>query len=138
VTSVAQRRSIEIHDSVLTQISFLQNEAQFHFSAYMHQSEGIPGRDPGSGWVQEAILHIQDAQIKGSFSELPVTLSDGQFWLGHNNLMNLIPIPLRRCKGDFKLRLEAWKQVKEVVIVTGSEVELELIGQPKYVEEFRP
>jgi len=135
---VTPRRSIEIHDSVLTQISFFQNEARFHLSAYIHQSEGIPGQDSGSGWIQEAIIRIQDAQMKGSFSELPVTLSDGQFWLGHNNLMNLIPVPIRRFKVDLKLRLEAWKQVKEVVIVTGTEVELELIGQPKYVEEFRP
>jgi len=138
VIAVMPNRAIEIHDSVLTQISFFQNEARFHLSAYIHQSEGIPGQDSGSGWIQEAIIRIQDAQMKGSFSELPVTLSDGQFWLGHNNLMNLIPVPIRRFKVDLKLRLEAWKQVKEVVIVTGTEVELELIGQPKYVEEFRP
>jgi len=129
-------RSIEIHDSVLTQISFSEKETRLHLSAYMHQSEGIPGQDPGSGWVQEAVLHLQGAQVKGSFSELPITLSDGQFWSGHNNLMNLIPVPLRRFKADFKLRLEAWKQV---VVITGSgEVELELLGQPRYVEEFRP
>lgn len=52
--------------------------------------------------------------------------------------MNLIPVPLRRFKVDPKLRLEAWKQVKEVVLITGTEVKLGLIGQPKYVEEFRP
>lgn len=132
-------RAIEIHDSVLTRISFSEEETRLHLSAYMHQSEGIPGQDPGSGWIQEAVLHLQGAQIKGSFSELPVTFKDGEFWLGHNNLMNLIPVPLGRFKADFKLRLEAWKQAKEVVVITGrGEVELELIGQPRYVEEFRP
>ena len=132
------RRTIEIHDSVLAQILFVQNEARLHFSAvYIHQSDGIPGQDPGSGWSQEAILYIQDAKIEGSFSELPINLTDGQFRLGHNLLKNQIPMPLR-CKGDVKLRLEAWRQVKEVVIVTGSGVELELVGDPKYVEEFRP
>ena len=131
-------RTIEIHDSVLAQISFVQNEARLHFSAaYMHQSEGIPGQDPGTGWSQEAILHVPDAKVEGSFSEFPINLSDGQFWLGHNLLKNQIPVPLR-CKGDFKLRLEAWRQAKEIVIVIGSGVELGLIGKPKYVDDFRP
>ena len=76
-------RCIEIHDSVLKQISHSETETRLHLSAYMHQSEGIPGQDPGSGWIQEAVLHLRGAQVKGSFSELPVTLTHGQFWLGH-------------------------------------------------------
>jgi hypothetical protein len=39
-------------------------------------------------------------------------------------------------KGIVELRLESWND--EVVLITGSSAELELIGEPKYVEEFRP
>jgi hypothetical protein len=41
-------RAIEIHDSVLANISFSQLEAQLHFSSvYLQQSEDVPGRDAG-------------------------------------------------------------------------------------------
>lgn len=57
-------RAIEIHDSVLASVSFAQGEAQLHFSSvYIHQSEGAPLRDAGSGWVQKAVLRIRDAKM---------------------------------------------------------------------------
>jgi len=131
-------RFIEIHDSVLAAISVSQGEAQLHFSSvYIHQSEGEPGRDVGSGWVQKAILRISDARIDGAFSEFPVDLSTGQVRLGNNNLDNEIPVPLQH-KGAFELRLQAKWQGQVTVSFTGSGAELELLGEPEYVEEFRP
>ena len=80
-------RAIEIHDSVLADVSFSQGEAQLHFSSvYIHQSEGVPGRDAGSGWVQKAVLRIYDARVKGAFSEFPVDLGDGQIQNGTKHL----------------------------------------------------
>ena len=38
-------------------------------------------------------------------------------------------------KGTVEIRLESWND--EVLLITGS-AELELIGEPKYVEQFRP
>jgi hypothetical protein len=89
VIAVMPNRSIEIHDSVLAAVLFSQGEAQLHFSSvYIHQSEGVPGRDAGSGWVQKAILRIHDARVDGAFSEFPVDLSDGQIQMGKNILNN--------------------------------------------------
>ena len=131
-------RSIEIHDSVLAAVSFLQGEARLHFSSvYIHQSEGVPGRDAGTGWVQKAVLHIHDARVEGSFSEFPVDLTHGQIQMGDNVLDNEIPVPLRH-KGAFELRLQAMWQGQVTVSFTGSGAELELLGEPVYVEEFRP
>jgi hypothetical protein len=131
-------RAIEIHDSVLAGVSFSQGEAQLHFSSvYVHQSEGVPGRDAGSGWVQKALLRIHDAMVEGAFSEFPVDLSDGQIQLGNKLLHNEIPVPLRH-KGAFELRLRAMLQEQGVVTFTGSGADLELLGEPEYVEEFRP
>ena len=130
-------RAIEIHDSILEEVSLSQGKAHLHFSSvYIHQSEGIPGVDAGSGWVQEAILHIHDATMEGDFSEFPVDLSDGETRIGQRLLDNEIPVPLDH-QGAFRLRLEAKWQAREVVF-TGSGAELELLGEPEYVEEFRP
>lgn len=131
-------RAIEIHDSVLAAVSFSQGEAQLHFSSvYIHQSEGVPLRDAGSGWVQRAVLRIRDANMEGAFSEFPVDLADGQTRMGQNIFDNEIPVPLKH-KGAFALRLEAMWHGQEVVSFAGSGAELELLGEPKYVEEFRP
>jgi len=131
-------RAIEIHDSVLAAVSFSRGEAQLHFSSvYIHQSEGVPLRDAGSGWVQKAVLRIQDARVEGAFSEFPVDLSDGQIQMGQNILDNEIPVPLHH-KGAFELRVQAMWQGQIVVSFKGSGAELELLGEPEYVEEFRP
>jgi hypothetical protein len=131
-----QNRAIEIHDSTLDGISIQNAEVVLHFSAvYIHQSEGIPLVDAGSGWVQEALLRIGAAKISGSISNLPNDILAGHIILDEKVLKNEIPIPLSH-KGIVELRLESWND--EVVLITGISVELELIGEPEYVEEFRP
>jgi hypothetical protein len=128
-------RAIEIHDSTLDSISILNGEAVLHFSSvYIHQSAGKPGTDAGTAWVQKALLRIRQGVIKGSFSEFPRDLLDGHLKLGVLLLSNEIPIPLNYT-GDVELRLESWG---EIVVVTGASAELDLIGEPEYVEEFRP
>src|SRR5258705_10229833 len=111
-------RAIEIHDSILADVSFSQGEAQLHFSkVYIHQSESAPGRAAGSVWVQKAILRISSAKMEGVFSEFPVNLDGGQIQIGQSLFKNEIPVPLRH-KGAFELRLEAWQwqQSRGVII----------------------
>ncbi len=131
-----QNRAIEIHDSILDSISVSDGRAVLHFpKAYIHQSTGTPGRDVGSGCVQEVLLLIDNAVVEGSFSEFPRDLLDGHIKIGAIVSRNMIPIPLHH-EGSVELRLESWDD--EVILITGSSAELELIGEPKYVEEFRP
>lgn len=128
-------RAIEIHDSTLDSISVLNGCAVLYFSAvYIHQSAGRPGIHAGSGWVQEARLRIRDAVVTGSATRLPCDLLDGHIQLGGSLLSNEIPIPLSHV-GEVEVRLESRD---EVFLITGGSAELELIGEPKYVEEFRP
>jgi hypothetical protein len=62
-------------------------------------------------------------------------LLDGYIRIGESVLKNEIPIPLNHV-GIVELRLETWND--EVVLISGGSVRLELVGEPKYVEEFRP
>lgn len=131
-------QEIEIHDSILEKILRLRDDASLYFSlVYIHKSEGLPGRDFGTVWVQPAILHIAHARISGAFSKLPVRLADGTISLGETSLNNVIPVPLLH-EDSFKLRLEAFEERKEIVTFEGSRAELELIGEAQYLEEFRP
>jgi hypothetical protein len=121
--------AIEIHDSVLSHVSFSQHEAQLHFSAlYIHESDGVPGVGAGRGWFQQAILRIQDAKVDGAFAEFPVDLTNGWTRIGQEILENEIPVPLHY-KGAFELRLQAMWQDPGVVIFMGTGAELELLGE---------
>ena len=100
-------RAIEIYDSILEDVSFSQGEARLYFSlVYIHQSEGVPGSDAGSVWVQKAILRIRGAKVKGMFSESPVDLSGGQIQTGQTLVDNVIPLPVDH-DGVFELSLDA-------------------------------
>jgi hypothetical protein len=76
-----------------------------HFSAaYIHQSDGEPGWDAGSGWIKEALLHIASGSMTGEIHNLPCDLWDGNMRLG-GDLFEMIPIPLDY-NGNVELNLE--------------------------------
>lgn len=138
-----ENRAIEIHDSALGKISLENGVALLHFpEVYIHSSSGRPGIDAGSGWAQEAVIRIGDAQIEGKFSKesreayggYAHYLAGGSLTINSSVSDNLIPIPLD-VQGDVELSLECWG---DVVRIHGSSAKLEFIGTAKYVEEFRP
>ena len=115
--------------------------ALIHFpSVYIHQSEGRPLEDAGTGWTQEAALSITGAQVDGSFSALEVWGGDivylysGSLRIGEVISDNLIPLPLK-ITTDIELTLES---CGETVRIGGTSAHLELIGEARYVEDFNP
>jgi hypothetical protein len=127
-------RVIEIHDSVLESLSLTADEIHLHFSSVcIHQSDGDPGLDAGSVWLQRALIRIAHPQVLGTFSKFPVRLSEGRISLAMGSFANEIPIPLR-FEGAVALTLEAF----EFVTIKGDGATLELLGEATYLEEFRP
>ena len=127
-------RAIEIHDSVLESVAMEGHEAILHFShAYIHQTDGNPGVDAGTGWSQTAVIRIAEAVIDGSFSAWPRDLWDGHLRLDGTLSDNLIPIPLDQT-ASLELLLEGRG---EVITITGSHITLELLGVARYIEDFK-
>lgn len=125
-----------MHDSVLASVTVADKNAEVHFSKiYIHQSDGIPGRDGGTVWVQEALLCIADPQVVGQFSQLPVTLKGGRLILGDVVLENILPSSLRYT-GAMELMLEPMSEPTSPVRFKGNGAELHLPGEAKYLEEF--
>src|SRR4029077_16850718 len=87
-------RAIEFHDSTFDGVEKDGTNGTLRFSAaYIHESDGKPALDAGSGWSQEARLHIAGASLSGEIPELPRDLWDGSIRLG-DELYQMIPIPL--------------------------------------------
>jgi hypothetical protein len=117
----------------VSQIELLDGVATVYFShAYIHKSKGTPGRDPGTGWSQEARLILPEARISGRLPMLPNAISEGFLEVGGLR-HEVIPLPFKR-KVAAKLYL-AFANGTEVELV-GERPILELLGTPIYLEEF--
>jgi hypothetical protein len=128
--------TIEIHDSRVTNISERDGTVIVHFlPAYLHKSEGRPAFDSGTGWVQEARLTFIEATVSGEFPDWPCNIMDGEIIVAGKRHANLIPVPLEAAEFT-ELRLVC--DSIHTITVTGRGVRLELVGEPRYVEEFKP
>jgi hypothetical protein len=126
---------IELHDSAVATIEGQQGETVVHFlPACLHKSEGRPGYDPGTGWVQEARLFFRDASVNGEFPDLPCDVMDGALTIDGERHDNHIPVPLES-EACAELRL-VFDSV-HAVTVTGRGVRLQFSGEPQYVSYFR-
>jgi hypothetical protein len=127
---------IEIHDSTVAEIRKSDSTVIVHFlPAYLHKSEGRPGSDPGTGWVQEVLLIFAEASVSGGFPDWPCDIMDGELVVNGERHTNSIPVPLK-VTGLTELRLIC--DSVHTVTVRSRGVRLELVGEPRYVEEFKP
>ena len=134
-------QSIELHDSQLAVLWYEQNgEAILIFSAlYIHQSEGQPGIDLGTGWFQRAEMVIEDASLTEFIREWPCLIYGGGGEMDGAIFSNCAPLPLM-CKSSFRILLEALDNSgngsHRRIEITGSSVGLTLLGKPGHVEKF--
>ena len=131
-------QSIELHDSQLASIHFVDGCATIIFShAYIHKSYGKPGIDSGTGWSQAAELVIQESPEVKLPESWPCMISDGQLELNDLVHANEIPIPLWH-EGRVRLKLELleFNGKFTVIELTGTHPRLRLLGEAEYVEEF--
>jgi hypothetical protein len=126
--------AIEIHDSNLAGVESVGRDAVFHLdAAYVHRSEGRPGIDPGSGWLQDIDLVVSGAVIESLPEELPGALADGVLSAGGTAWDNLIPLPLA-VSGAVALSMTT--SGGELVLVHGSGAEIVPRGEPRFIEPF--
>ena len=120
-------------DSRIDQVSTSGADAFVHFShAYIHKSSGRPGRDPGTGWSQEALLVIFNATIVPPGPSLPNTISDGFLAVGGIK-HTLLPLPFKR-KVDVQLALVFTDGTR--LDITGHGAVVELLGKGIFLEEL--
>lgn len=91
--------------------------------------------DPGTGWVQNVVLTIEDEMLGRSYENPPWDLSEGTLQINDELFENMIPVPLDR-RGKVILTLLD-KRSGSAIVCRGNRIFLELQGEAKYVEEFR-
>jgi hypothetical protein len=127
------RRALELHDSRIDRVEISHSDVYVHFShAYVHKSKGMPGRNAGTGWSQEALLVISRVAGTPQLPPLPNTISDGHLEVGGIK-HTLLPLPFKRKTG---VSLSLVFADGTSLNLSGRGTALELVGQAIYLEDF--
>ena len=125
---------IELHDSTVVRITRCSDSFVVHFApAYVHRSQGRPGFDPGTGWVQDVDLVISEFVVESGFTEMPVDLDGGSLRVGTDVFENLIPIPL---DVGAAIQFSAIGKSGESLLIRGNAATVFSVGEARYVEDF--
>ena len=129
-----ENAAIELHDSKLERIERRGDDLVVILGAYVHRPSGRPGIDAGSGWKQEAHLVVRRGRAADNTSGLPVRLADGHIQVSGETLDNMIPVPFE-LSGPSHLQLHTAEG--HTLVIDGEGVTASLIGDPKYIEEYK-
>jgi len=131
--SARVKSGLELHDSRVSQIDVLNGVATVYFPhAYIHKSKGMPGKDCGTGWSQEAQLVISSVVVLGRLPSLPNTISEGFLEVGGIR-HEIIPLPFKRKVGA---RLYLIFSDGNDIEIIGDKPFIELGGSPTFLEDF--
>jgi hypothetical protein len=127
--------ALEFHDCRVKSITSVDGTVSLNFcAAYLHKSEGVPGVDDGSGWVQEGKLEFVNATERGAAVDI------GEGWMVGGTLavqsgepMSMLPVPFDAAGG-----VTATFTFNNGVHVhlTAEAAHLSLTGQAEFVEDF--
>lgn len=124
---------LELYNARVSYVRFADEEAEIHFSyAYIYKAKGLPGRDPGTGWSQEAVLMLKDARMAGPFPSLPNIVDDGYLEVDGNRY-ELVPLPFEH-ETSCQLYLEFSDGT--ALKVRGEHPLIKLVGDKVFLEDF--
>jgi hypothetical protein len=122
---------IELHDSDVESITAEALGIVFRLNAYVHRTDGVPGSDPGTGWMQCALVRIRNAELIGATPKLPCTLSDGSVTIGNTVYHNIIPSTLSSASTS---AIDLVFTSGERLQVRGEDLSVSLFGEPSFVD----
>ena len=124
--------ALEFHDSEVSLVEGADGTLRLLFSAaYVHHSEGRPGRDQGAGYMQSAELIFFGASWQGLSPECSGYLYDGSLNVDGESL-SLIPIPLTAA-GKITA---VFSFLSAVLSVSANSIVCSVSGEPRFVENY--
>ena len=126
-----ERRAIEFHDSELLFVRREGPNLRVRVSAYVHVSDGEPGRDSGTGWTQDVDFILRDALVETAAPAGKLELADGRLRIDDRLLENLVPLPFEDV-GAVKLELDG---IGGKFCATATSLSLLEAGEARFVED---
>jgi hypothetical protein len=125
-------RLIELHDSRVLDLTDDGDHVLIAMSAYVHESEGRPGIDAGTGWTQPVRITVFEGRVVRRHQGDRLWIIDGVIRVGDETFDNMMPTDVL-ADGDVKLVFSGAEGVLDVV---GAGIRVEVTGEAKHVEDF--
>lgn len=126
-------REIELHDTRVERIDRAEGRIVLWMSAYMHESEGRPGWDRGTGWMLPAKLVVENGVFDRPFASASLWITEGHIAIG-DRLLEAVPLPFNE-HGEIRIFLTG---AEGELVVRGSHARIEEVGPAVFVEYFSP
>lgn len=127
--------AIEMHDSVCLAVEVDRSgNGLVLLKAYVHRSEGEPGKAPGDGGVQRIRINVDSMSVNGELGSLPSDIFEGSLTIGTSLQENMVPFPASY-SAVFNLRMMLADDAR-VVVISGTRLSIEPEGQFTFVEDF--
>ncbi len=130
---------IQLHDSEISAVTPIGGSLFISLStAYIHESNGVPGCDRGLIWTQSAVIKIRSVTSIPNHVEYPIWILRGSLRIGETIYEEFVPA-LGVFEGESEFRLELSNiddSFRESMIVKGGGITIELEGERSSVEEF--
>src|SRR5262245_3745701 len=125
--------AIELHDSEISEVTVVGHSLRIVLDpAYVHQSSGRPGVDPGDGVLQKAELVFTGASWTGLSPDCQGTISDGAVLVDEKSLV-LVPCPMQST-GQITARIDFTSG--RTLEVKAQEVSCAAVGPAKWLEKY--
>ncbi|TKB11151.1 hypothetical protein [Desulforhopalus sp. IMCC35007] len=126
--------AFEIHDSTLNEIISEGASTILRFNeAIIHRSEGEPGIDKGTCWVQAIEIKFENASILTEPDDIPNQLDYGYFLINDKKHTNVIKIPLQET-GKIEAMFETFYR-NELKIIA-NKIVINEAGEARYLQDF--
>lgn len=129
------RFGVDLRDSRARALEAHGADLLLQVDAYVFQSTGIPGADPGTEWQYLAEFRIRSGRVRGERPSLPAMIEHGSLAVGPRMLERLVRAPLR-FKGLVRVEIETVDG--GLLVIEGSGVKVDLRGPGRYIEDFDP
>jgi hypothetical protein len=128
-------REIEFHDSTLREIKLNEGDAILCFDeAYVHQSEGTPGLDAGTGWAQKINIKCSGVTVIEIPDDLPNDIDYGYFIIKGEKTTNMMNLPFST---NDEIEIILFTQYGKKLHLIAKSATTQEIGSARYVEDFK-
>ena len=127
-------KALEIHDSTLNEIK--KNHSAIILclgKAIMHHSEGEPGVDKGTCWIQTIEILLENARIINEPDDIPNDLDYGYFIINETKYDNVIKTPFKE-SGEIEIMFETF--FNNELRINADKITISEIDKPIYLQDF--
>lgn len=132
-------REIQLHDGEISAFNQTGDSIAIVFSTVeIHESNGVPGYDPGKLWPQAAVITIEGIAPVPTSMEFPIWAIHGTLRMGQIVHEGFIPSSIHY-RGDTALDIVLSTYDGSdggTLSLSGTGVRIELLGEPSDVGDF--